>query len=172
MSTNRVVRSSLYMQGPCVSTRIHVLQSLVRKQLLYKLMCSFSTASPVINVSTASHLSLRSCALRLRDGALVVCAPPCSMMGAAASSVHQRSDARPYGNQQSMKTRLSNRVWTNMVTGTLWPKDTFWIALNLFLDICAPNSGKHWKASARFIKYIVAALGMIMSNTSLCKELA
>ena len=54
--------------------------------------------------------------LRLCDGGLLVCAPPCSLFGAASSSVHKRSVANPAGDQTRFKVRLAQRIWKSFVS--------------------------------------------------------
>ena len=53
--------------------------------------------------------------LRLRDQALIMAAPPCSLYGPACSSVHKRTADRPEGDQRVFKVRLAHRIWANMV---------------------------------------------------------
>lgn len=48
---------------------------------------------------------------RLKRGGIMICAPPCSLMGPACSSVHRRNKLNPRGNERNFKTRLSNRIW-------------------------------------------------------------
>lgn len=51
--------------------------------------------------------------LRLHHGALVMLAPPCSLMGPACAAIHGRNYQNPCGNQDVYKVRLSQRIWRN-----------------------------------------------------------
>ena len=68
--------------------------------------------SPAHDVTSRSGFyNLLDLALQLTDTALVVAAPPCSLMSSASQSVHKRSVSNPEGDQVRFKVRLSQRIW-------------------------------------------------------------
>lgn len=51
--------------------------------------------------------------MRLKEGALLVAGPPCSLFVNACVSVHKRSDEHLLGDESVFKVRLANRIWLN-----------------------------------------------------------
>ena len=78
----------------------------------YLCKCSFPV---VMQYSWCKHIASIWMHLRLFDDAMIVAAPPCSLMSSASQSVHRRSRRNPAGNGANAKVRLSNRIWSNMV---------------------------------------------------------
>lgn len=78
----------------------------------YLCKCSFPV---VMQYSWCKRIASIGMHLRLLDDAMIVAAPPCSLMSSASQSVHRRSRRNPAGNGANAKVRLSNRIWANMV---------------------------------------------------------
>ena len=55
---------------------------------------------------------------RLSPEGLVAAAPPCSLYGPAAASVHKRSDSNPLGDLGNFKVRLARRIWLSFASWT------------------------------------------------------
>ena len=90
--------------------------------LLETLVFFVGWVAPGLHATSFPRLALlgQFCNVRLCNDAWIILAPPCSLMGPACSSIHQRSLEHPEGDLGRYKVRLAQRIWSNMAARTMF----------------------------------------------------